>query len=439
RNSGLRSGGVEQYGSLQGELRQTTTSVILDEVRSVELYFVIFPHPPATYDIALAINMSRPIGRKKSCAPCRTSKAKCSLESPCRRCEERNLDCKYDHLPRRSAAYRALRPLPAAGEDILGDLEQPSPQVERFAHNRSTSAGSSMEDQIDHYNGPPMNWDALLSHSFLHFSPGCELDLPNIPSASSAMRLDMLQGSQALPEPSGLPWLRNGQHPGVPDDQRALLSLCSPDPFPTARTSQLHAQAKENQPRPHHPFYQDRPLAPRRNKAAASRLTVTILLGQLLAYPKMIAKGGRLPPFIFPPCGLEGQNLPTDSCGKEFHKCLPEALAICCNLVQSFETRTAGSASFVWKSIYKEVERLQHEHTSYDCEGLLQALQAVVIYLLLQAGDPDSIPHNDVITLLSAPDSIVRALHMSCNYTINLTSSTKIDRREWIICESVRR
>ncbi|KZL74714.1 C6 finger domain-containing protein [Colletotrichum tofieldiae] len=410
-----------------------------DEVRSVELHFVIFLHPPTTYDIALAINMSRPVSRKKSCAPCRISKARCSLESPCRRCEERNLDCKYDHIPRRSAAYRALRPLPAVGEDIPEDLEQPSPHVGRLAHNGSTSAGSSMEDQLDHFSGTPMNWDALLSPSFLHFSLGCELDLPNLPSPSSAMRLNTLQGSQALPEPSGLPWLRNGQQPDVPDDQRALLSLGGSDSLPSARASHLHAQRKECQPRPPHPFYQDRPLTPRRNKGVASCFTVKVLLGQLLAYPKMMAKGGRLPPFIFPPCGVEGQNLPADSCGKEFHKCLPETLAICCNLVQSFETRTTGSASFVWKSIYKEVERLQQEYTSYDCEGLLQALQAILIYLLLQAGDPDSIPDNDVTTLLSAPDSIARALHVSCNYTINLTSSTKIDRREWVIRESVRR
>lgn len=44
------------------------------------------------------------------------------------------------------------------------------------------------------------------------------------------------------------------------------------------------------------------------------------------------------------------------------------------------------------------------KHDSYNCEELLQALQAVVIYILLQAGDPDSVPYNDIAVLVSAPE-----------------------------------
>ncbi|KAK1970323.1 hypothetical protein LY78DRAFT_570318 [Colletotrichum sublineola] len=378
-------------------------------------------------------------GRRKSCAPCRASKARCSLESPCRRCEERNLDCKYDHTPKRSAAYRALRPLPALGEHISGDLNQPDSYVEQLVHNGNTPTGLLMETQDGPIGEASMDWDALLSPSSLHLSSSYELELPELPSPFSTTRLNTPQGPRVIPEPSGLPRLWNHHQSDVLDDQRALLSLGSPKPSHAAKASQLLTQSKNYQPQTPLPTYQTRPLAPRRNNTVASCFTVKVLLGQLLAYPKMMAKGGRLPPFIFPPCCMEGYRLPADRCGEEFHKCLPETLAICCNLVQSFEARTAGSFSFVWKNIYKEVERIQCEYTSYDYKGLLQALQAVLTYLLLQAGDPDSIPENNIMTLLTAPGAIARALCMAYDYTGNLTSSTKVDRQEWVIRESIRR
>ncbi|KAK2045411.1 hypothetical protein LZ31DRAFT_521110 [Colletotrichum somersetense] len=345
-------------------------------------------------------------GRRKSCAPCRVSKARCSLESPCRRCEERNLDCKYDHTPKRLAAYRALRPLPA-----LEDLNQPSSYFRLLARDGSTPVDLPTGTQDDSIGDASMNWDALLSPSFLH------------PSSTY-----------------GLSWPRNRQQSDALDDQGTLLSLGSPEPLHSAKTSQLLTQSESDQPPAPLPLYQIRPLAPRgMNNAVASCFTVKVLLGQLLAYPRMMAKGGRLPPFIFPPCCMEGYRLPADSCRKEFHKCLPETLAICCNLVQSFESRTAGSTSFVWKSIYNEVERIQCEHASYDYKELLQGLQAVLIYLLLQAGDQDSIPENDIMTLLKAPILLARALHVACDYRSSLTSSTKVDRQEWVIRESIRR
>ncbi|EFQ32359.1 uncharacterized protein GLRG_07503, partial [Colletotrichum graminicola M1.001] len=320
--------------------------------------------------------MSNTASRRKSCASCRASKARCSLDSPCRRCEERNLDCKYVHPPKRSAAYRALRPLP-----VLVDLNQQSSYVQLPVRDGSTPAVLSMETQSDPIGEESMNWDALVLPSFLPSSLGYELERSEPPSPSSTVRFNTPQNPRVIPEPSGLPWLRNLQQSDILYDQRALLFLGGPEPFHTAKTSQLLTQSESGQPRPS--FYQIRPLAPRRNNAVASCFTVTVLLGQLLAYPKMMAKGGRLPPFIFPPCCMEGYRFTPDPCGKEFHKCLPETLAICCSLVQSFETRTAGSTSFVWKSIYKEVERIQCEYTSYDYKTLLQAIQALVVYLLL--------------------------------------------------------
>ncbi|KAJ0158580.1 hypothetical protein CTA2_11286, partial [Colletotrichum tanaceti] len=379
---------------------KAATSTLLCQVPSTITY--------TKYSTASAISMSAPLGRKKSCTSCRISKARCSLDSPCRRCEERNLDCKYDHPPRRSAAYRALRPLQTPEESPRRDLEEEarSRVVERSTHRRSPPPWPLMENHLDLLDGLSMNWDTLLSPSFLQLSPGCELGFSGFLSPSSSdMRLNTFQGPQAPPESGEVPWIRDGQQSGEPDHPGAARSpLGSPHPIPAARSDQLQTQARACLSRPHRRvFYQDRPLALRPNKGVAACFTVKVLMGQLLAYPKMMAQGGRLPPFIFPPCVVQGNALTTDCSSTGYHKCLPETLAICCNLVQSFETRTAGSASFVWKSIYKEVGRLQNEHNSYSCEELLQALQAVVIYVLLQAGDPDSVPCNDVAALVSAP------------------------------------
>ncbi|KAK1491769.1 hypothetical protein CABS01_12093 [Colletotrichum abscissum] len=121
-----------------------------------------------------------------------------------------------------------------------------------------------------------------------------------------------------------------------------------------------------------------------------------VLLGQILSYPKMMIKGGRMPPFIFPPCAIDGSESIVGCCGKELHQCLPEPLAICCNLVQSFYQRTPGSAAFVWRSIYSEVGRIRQE-------------------------------------------LLARSLHLTLNYELDLISKLSLDRRGWILRESTRR
>lgn len=86
----------------------------------------------------------------------------------------------------------------------------------------------------------------------------------------------------------------------------------------------------------------------------------SIVLGQIISYPDMMIAGDQLPPFIQPPCHID-EELAQDCAESGKHKCLPKDLAVCSSFVQMFYQRTAANASFGWKLIYEEVERLHKE------------------------------------------------------------------------------
>lgn len=311
--------------------------------------------------------MAPAIGRRKSCVPCRISKARCSLGSPCRRCEERGLDCKFDNLQRRPAAYRVLR------QGVKNTDKDNGHETQTRLGSTSTpltcsgndTAGFLFENQVDQLPESSTDWGALVPHMMPQNSPGHDLSLPTqlfqeIPDLLSSMRFDSSHNPMALSDLSGFPMLQD-QQLNEPDNQRACVSLQSPGLLSNTAMTSLSKRIDDSYPKPTRPFYRVKPLIPRVNKTTSGCLTAKVLLGQLLSYPAMIAKGSRLPPFIFPPCAIDELGLSADCFAKGYHQCLPEALAICCSLVQSFEARTPGSVPFVWKSIYGEVGRLRKE------------------------------------------------------------------------------
>ncbi|TDZ71738.1 hypothetical protein CTRI78_v001961 [Colletotrichum trifolii] len=187
-------------------------------------------------------------------------------------------------------------------------------------------------------------------------------------------------------------------------------------------------------------LYSNGPFGLRARKATPAYFTSKVLLGQLLAYPSMLAKGSRLPPFIFPRCVLEGMISVTDCSSRGYHQCLPEVLAICCSLVQSFEARTPGSTAFVWRTIYGEIYRIEREYRSFTADELIATLQALAIYNLLQASDLDSVPHNNVKAILSLPLFVAKQLYLlKYDYDTNLIEGAALDRREWVCRETIRR
>ncbi|KAF3808824.1 hypothetical protein GCG54_00011015 [Colletotrichum gloeosporioides] len=396
--------------------------------------------------------------RKKSCVPCRTSKARCSLDAPCRRCDERGLACKYDQLPRRTAA-RSLRPAVTSLEsDGLGDVNQSvhfaQPVAPRTGGRPSrgtpgpwtgatidevNSASSALDMSLgsDQSVYPWMNWENSQPPSNLQSSLGCELNFLNQAiegTSNSPFRIQTVLPNPAMPySTNSLSWLED-QNLNEMEPQRALVPIQSPT-SPRNRRLVPTQTPPTTLPR----YYDEAPLRPRIRKPASTAFTAKVLLGQLLSYPAMMAKGGRLPPFIFPQCAIDGVVSPAECSAQGYHQCLPEALAICCSLVQAYEARTPGSTAFVWKSIYKEVGRIRDEYDSFSRKELVSAGQAMTIYVLLQVRDQDSIPLNDIDFLISTPVLLARKLYFQMDYTSNFINGASLDRREWALRESVRR
>ncbi|KAG7054715.1 c6 finger domain-containing protein [Colletotrichum scovillei] len=381
--------------------------------------------------------MTLAASRKKSCVLCRTSKARCSLGTPCRRCEERDLRCRYDHVPKQSAGYRSLRPAETITDrgvhGALNQLPNGTESLIRIERDGRLSGDHPRPDRE-----PSMDWSNLLSTEIATIPLDSEsisqrqLLSPNPFSLS----FDSPQLRQTVLGGTGVPWVHSNSNLFGPEDLGDLGVMGDTEYQDHEHSSseiQLHRAFRDCPARKIRPFYQDKPLVPRITKTVATCFTARVLLGQILSYPKMMIKGGRMPPFIFPPCAIDGSESIAGCCGKELHQCLPEPLAICCNLVQSFYQRTPGSAAFVWRSIYSEVGRIRQEHSSYNSEQMLHALQAVVIYLLLQANDLQSIQESNIKSLLVVPNLLARSLHLSLDYEVDLTKKLTLDRRGWVL------
>ncbi|KAK1479856.1 hypothetical protein CCUS01_00410 [Colletotrichum cuscutae] len=298
--------------------------------------------------------MTLAASRKKSCVLCRTSKARCSLGTPCRRCEERDLRCRYDHIPKQSAGYRSLRPAETiADRGVHGALDQLPNGTESLI--RIERDGLLPGDHPRPEREPSMDWSNLLSTEIatipLDSDPILQRQLlsPNPFSLS----FDSPQLRQTVLGGAGVPWQRSNSSLFGPEDLGDLGVMEDTEyqghEHPSSEI-QLHGAFRDCPARKIRPFYQDKPLVPRITKTVATCFTARVLLGQILSYPKMMIKGGRMPPFVFSSCAIDGSESIAGCCGKELHQCLPEPLAICCNLVQSFYQRTPGSAAFVWRT-----------------------------------------------------------------------------------------
>lgn len=277
--------------------------------------------------------------------------------------------CKYDQLPKRPA-LRTLRPhRQEHGRNVRGTTSQwPSGTGVAMPDPAVTGTDGSATQMSDADDPMTLSFEELQQCPNL---PDNSMDwgVPGMPDTSRCelsptaysfeetfgsiprMRPSSFDNSLPTPEPFVFPPVQNtrffkGLQPGrspVPPEQQGSHRGTEPSPASDKRDT----------------------LAPRLKKTVATCFSAKVLLGQLFSYPKMMATGTKLPPFIFPPCALDGLG-PSADChaidGR--HQCLPEALAICSSLVHSFETRTPGNASFVWKNIYTEVMRLNQEVSS---------------------------------------------------------------------------
>lgn len=242
-----------------------------------------------------------PISRKKSCIPCRKAKARCNLASTCSHCSDRGLQCTYADAPIDQPSIST----PWVNE--TGDFNLLDPGLEMEGISGVDLASNPTGIMVEDLGWPSPSWS--------------EPNLCLSPSGGG-----VLGEIQSPPRSTPL----SSDHQSA-DDQGVVIYG-----------------------KVYHSL-----LITRNTTTGQSLIKNRIIWSQLKSYPSLLLEG-RLPPFIYPACVLKDE-LPENCVVNRIHQCLPEPLAVCASLVGMFEVRTPASASFVWKSIYAEFDRLRKE------------------------------------------------------------------------------
>lgn len=329
-----------------------------------------------------------PISRVKSCDQCRTAKSRCSLSVPCTRCRDRNIPCQYrltasprteqrsTHHPRPvSALPRSPRPGAAPPLGLLPSDLEPVIIPEAIASADAGGEAASLAGALESFNPTTVSWGPFgtppapwpyLEPGMVHREfavSGCLDDSQGQSLGACVPRVLELQ--QNASDQGDISWLPSDPNMAPDVGQSDLTRAAQED---ESQNSSKRLQ-EELVPVPRACWqFQNRLLSPRWAPTTEAYLTTKVLLGQIMAYPRMMAQGRRLPPFIFPRCAMEGP-ISQECATTGTHQCLPETLAICCSLAQSFESRTPASEAFVWRAINAEQARLRCEvscQTSHD-------------------------------------------------------------------------
>ncbi|KAI1171399.1 hypothetical protein F4777DRAFT_55927 [Nemania sp. FL0916] len=389
-----------------------------------------------------------PISRKRSCQQCRVAKVRCSLERICQRCLERGLDCEY-----------------VSGTSRWGPYDNVNPSSPGLNMAR-TPPSANTQTQISSFLSGLAPEDLNISYGFLENSL-TEQNSGGVheqhtqhniagstgPHEAVGQQPERSREAAVMPPPSSsefaFSWLDSPVLFDLPLKMGANPFALRDDPVPPSKGAPIPMSADprgDSQDAEEVRIIYGQPyqryLRPRRQTTLERALMVKILMGQVVNFPRRLIEGRRLPPFIHPQCVLE-DRLPRECTAKNgAHCCLPEPLAICASLTQLFFNRSGGSSEYVWKLIYTELKRLHTERAEYDGRTLLASVQAMSIYMLLQAGDSESIAKNDIglMTVLLAEVSKMLHNHPEMKvYVEDIYQLPHLDHKSWALYEGLRR
>ncbi|KAI0451562.1 hypothetical protein F5B21DRAFT_516601 [Xylaria acuta] len=409
-----------------------------------------------------------PISRKKACEQCRLAKARCSLESVCSRCLNRGSTCEYNRGSSRVGPY--TRPLllesecplslasPAVTAEPLSSLFSPSDlglPYSDFGGGELLREGTALD------NIQLANWDSYqineprgisLDRAALHSSEAEARPAPTVDSPLHEARSSPTLNGLPI---SMLPWDFTGTSQ-FPDTQHNGHSASR-----TEKSAEFVASTEG----PTKPNYLSSPVgesevtadmgggtvivikgkpyerfqALRRGASTQQSLMAKMLIGQVENYPRMLIQGSRLPPFIFPQCVLNNRLCHQCISENGSHQCLPEPLANCAALARMYYGHGANNPQFVWKTIYNEQKRLYEQFRTFDVPTLLAAVQAVIMYILAQAQDTESMAQGDAASMAVTLSEMTKTLHFRSKYQIGILHNPNLSQKTWIIHESIRR
>ncbi|KAI8945415.1 hypothetical protein F4801DRAFT_127059 [Xylaria longipes] len=407
-----------------------------------------------------------PISRKKACEQCRVAKARCSLESVCSRCLNRGLTCEYNGGPSRLGPYNRPHLLEPEQRLSLG-----SPAV-------------ASEPLSSLFRPPHLGFPYLESENFLREDPALDnIQLAgwgpyqiNEPQGISLDRATWNRREAAVPptlavdsllqEPRGSPTVNGPPASVLPWDFIGTSQLAGSQPI--GHSAAIPENSAESVATAKSLTQPDCPSSPVDESGTSSnmgddmiivikerrcelsetqrqavtterRLMARILSSQVENYPRMLIQGSRLPPFIYPQCVLNNRLCHQCIAVTGTHQCLPEPLANCAALVRMFYSRSSKNAHFVWKTIYDEQKRLYEQSHNFDVPTLLAAVQAVVIYVLMQAQDTESMAKNEVASLAATLSEMATSLHFQTKYQSGILHNPNLSQHSWVIHESIRR
>ncbi|UKZ96155.1 uncharacterized protein TrAFT101_010954 [Trichoderma asperellum] len=372
-----------------------------------------------------------PISRKKTCVQCRKAKARCSLTLPrCARCIDKGLSCEYAAVTiPRMAPYSTIA-TNTANDGRSGNLHDGATDFRRVSakHGRQ-----QLGVHPDPESGPlsesiPLAVDAPVLAPSLDSSD----TWPATMQADLGAGADMAFTIASMIEPchNVMRFMSNidmhvTQNPATDEADDARLR--NPVNGSGTHSNVLAHDSSSCM------------LTSRRGLTANAILSTRTIFGQVCAYPAMMVSGHALPPFIHSRCALDDST--TYNCAKaQKHECLGKTLSICAALIGMWLERTPASSPFVWETIYKEIAKLDSEYESYDMETSVESMQAMTIYMLLQAQDTDTIVKNDVKFLLTALAHTCQKVHETLEYnTFVDTLDNPLDRKTWALYEATRR
>ncbi|KAL7917923.1 hypothetical protein ACQKWADRAFT_331306 [Trichoderma austrokoningii] len=377
-----------------------------------------------------------PFSRQKSCTHCKQSKLRCNRAAPtCSRCAERNLLCDIRdiHVSPYSASRRSKVPRLDAMDTGTLEYQHSGFGVQSAIFDEvSTGAAITLDDE-----NVTSNWMALdsLEDGYLEPKyPESGIDNLGLETFEDQFGLQMISESEFPGQNVDETWMATR---AIPPDKSVPIAHWDPPSLLGESNSESATTSCGDLPSTltiRTPSNQD---SLRSRPILKGCMLTNIILGQITGYPKMLVLGDRLPPFIHAPCYTDERLAPECSeMGK--HQCLPKSLAICASLVDMFYLRTEANADFVWQTIYSEGQRLHKEHKNLDSYGQLAALQAAIIYILLQAQDSETAERNGANALLLTMMELFTCLTESIDWdTCDFTERS--DRQEWVLRESLRR
>lgn len=297
-----------------------------------------------SFAVVLCVLRGTPIcimswSRKKSCSHCRASKARCNKAFPeCSRCLDRGLFCLYEgRLVERASPY-PTQLHDTARISMSSHHSVPTPVSAALAFGTEPwSASNQLPDT-----------DAFL---------GC-LDLPQ-DLGSPFTSPGTLQEASKIAEIQFSDIFQNDQSSWIVPAEESSSTATRAQRALTLSTAGIQQTSFQ------------RTLM---RRGAHSRCPLTsMVLGQIMSYPRLLIEGDQLPPFIHPKCHVD-EELAHDCAESDTHLCLPKTLATCASLVRMFYSRTSADAQFVWETIRAEVDRIYMEASQTTFGSLYPAI-----------------------------------------------------------------